>query len=65
MGYHKTKSYRGSLVEGATDGKYIKTRPDTSDLPSNTAAMERNRDTLNPLNGFLVAEYPAKANPAG
>jgi hypothetical protein len=57
-----SRSQSGSLIEGSTDGKYRKRRPDTEVQPVNgDAIMMANRAGLHPdMNyGFINSEVPA------
>jgi hypothetical protein len=53
-----------SLVEGATDGKYRKARPDTEvgDVMGNEKTLD-NRQLLHPFSGygFVTSEAPSEA----
>lgn len=49
MAYPPLRSMNASLVEGATDGKYKKLRPDTEASSMNTEATYETRRSLNLL----------------
>ena len=61
MSVNSSRSMNESLVEGATDGKYRKIRPDTEILDSlgHEKTMD-NRQSLHPFfgYGFATSEYP-------
>jgi hypothetical protein len=64
----KARSERASLIEGTTDGKYRKRRPNTEVAPGmGDQTVVANRAGLHPyMNyGFINSEEPAKVNPAG
>ena len=66
MTVNSSRSERASLLEGATDGKYRKTRPDTQVVDAaGNAKTEADRDGLNPfLNyGYITSEATRKINP--
>lgn len=68
MTVNTSRSQGQSLIEGATDGKYRKRRPDTEVQPGlGDAAVLANRASLHPdYNwGFVNSEYPAnqRVNP--
>lgn len=49
MAVNSSRSERGSLLEGATDGKYRKRRPDTEIVPgAGDEKVAANRATLHP-----------------
>lgn len=64
MAVNTSRSMNESLLEGTTDGKYRKARPDTQvlDTAGNEKTMD-NRQSLNPFYGygFITSEYPAEA----
>lgn len=62
-----SRTMNSELVEGATDGKYRKNRPDTSNpLPGNTAATVGDRSTLSPWWGYSTqVESPVRFLPDG
>lgn len=68
MAVNTSRSMNASLNEGATDGKYRKTRPDTEvlDHEGHEKTMD-NRQSLHPFfgYGFATSEYPttAQVNP--
>lgn len=61
MAVNTSRSMNASLVEGATDGKYRKVRPDTEvgDTLGNEKTLD-NKQTLHPFYGygFATSEYP-------
>ena len=59
MAVNMSRSERQDLLEGATDGKYFKIRPDTSEYLMNTHAVIADRKDL-PLGlyGHPVMEVP-------
>lgn len=61
------RTMNSELVEGATDGKYRKNRPNTSNaLPSNTEATVGDFSTLSPWWGYsTLEESPVKRLPDG
>jgi hypothetical protein len=61
MAVNMSRSQRGSLLEGATDGKYRKVRPDTDPVPGNSAATAASRQHLHAeMNyGYINQELPA------
>jgi hypothetical protein len=68
MTVRKVRSDNESLLEGATDGKYRKRRPNTDvAVGQGDELMVKNRSGLHPyMNyGFINSEEPAKVNPAG
>ena len=68
MTVRKARSESASLVEGTTDGKYRKRRPNTElDPGMGDELVVKNRAGLHPyMNyGFINSEEPAKVNPAG
>ena len=68
MAVNTSRSMNDSLNEGATDGKYRKSRPDTEvlDHNGNEITMD-NRQTLHPFfgYGFVTTEAPegSRVNP--
>ena len=61
MAVNSSRSQRADLLEGATDGKYRKARPDTSVAPgSGGEATRLNRQHLHPPYnyGFPADEIP-------
>jgi hypothetical protein len=48
MAVNMSRSQRELLLEGATDGKYFKIRPDTTDTPMNTQRVIADRRDLSP-----------------
>lgn len=64
MAVNTSRSMNESLAEGATDGKYRKTRPNTevADTMGHEKTMD-NRQTLHPFfgYGFATSEAPATA----
>ena len=57
-----SRSQNESLIDGTTDGKYRKRRPDTEVQPGDgDAAVMANRASLHPdMNwGYINSEYPA------
>lgn len=68
MTVRKARSERASLIEGTTDGKYRKRRPNTEVAAGmGDQTVVANRAGLHPyMNyGFINSEEPAKVNPAG
>ena len=66
MAVNKTRSENESLLEGATDGKYRKRRPNTEVQPGQgDQTVVQNRAGLHPYfnYGFINSEEPAKVNP--
>lgn len=66
MTYAKRRSHRQSLLTGTTDGKYFKDRPDTELDAMNAkgdATVQKNKATLNPLNGYQSVAHPAQVSP--
>lgn len=55
-----SRSERESLLEGATDGKYRKIRPDTEALPLNTTEIMHDRQHLDPWYnyGHITEQIP-------
>jgi hypothetical protein len=64
MAVNTSRSMNDGLNEGATDGKYRKTRPDTEvlDLAGHEKTME-NRQLLHPFfgYGFATSEAPSES----
>lgn len=61
-----SRSQNSSLLEGATDGKYRKRRPDTEVVPGmGDSGVLANRASLHPdMNwGFINTEYTDVVNP--
>jgi hypothetical protein len=61
MSVNSTRSERIGLLEGATDGKYRKARPNTEVVPGmGNEVMQRDRGQLHaPMNyGFITQEIP-------
>lgn len=66
MAVNKSRSENESLLEGATDGKYRKRRPNTTVAPGmGDEKVLQDRAGLHPyMNyGFINSEEPAKVNP--
>jgi hypothetical protein len=66
MTVRKARSENAELLEGATDGKYRKRRPNTTvDAGMGDQLVVKNRAGLHPyMNyGFINSEEPAKVNP--
>lgn len=66
MAVNNTRSDNQSLLEGATDGKYRKARPNTTVQPgAGDQTVKANRAGLHPyLNyDFINNEAPNKVNP--
>jgi hypothetical protein len=66
MTVNNSRSSRASLLEGATDGKYRKVRPDTTVVDTaGNAKIEADRDGLNPFMnyGYITSEATRKINP--
>lgn len=64
MAVNHSRSMNADLREGATDGKYRKSRPNTSlspDYPMNDAQTKKERSSLHPFYGygFINTEFPA------
>ena len=64
MAVNTSRSMNESLVEGATDGKYRKARPNTEvgDVMGNEKTLD-NRQLLHPFSGygFVTSEAPSEA----
>jgi hypothetical protein len=68
MTVRKARSENAELLQGATDGKYRKPRPNTTVAPGmGEQIVRQNRDGLHPyMNyGFINSEDTSKVNPAG
>jgi len=68
MTVRKAMSENSALLEGATDGKYRKRRPNTTVAPAQgDDLVVKNRSGLHPyMNyGFINSEETAKVNPLG
>jgi len=68
MTVNASRSQNASLLEGATDGKYRKRRPNTTVIPGmGDQDVVKNRAGLHPyMNyGFINSEEPSKVNPVG
>jgi hypothetical protein len=66
MAVNKSRSENKSLLEGATDGKYRKRRPNTEVQPGmGDQTVVQNRAGLHPYfnYGFINSEDPNKVNP--
>ena len=66
MTVNKARSENAELLEGATDGKYRKRRPNTTVAPGQgDQTVMQNRAGLHPYNnwGFVNSENPNKINP--
>ncbi|NBW13235.1 MAG: hypothetical protein EBR82_35015 [Caulobacteraceae bacterium] len=66
MAVNKSRSENKSLLEGATDGKYRKRRPNTEVQPGmGDQTIVQNRAGLHPYfnYGFINSEDPNKVNP--
>lgn len=64
MAVNTSRSMNEGLVEGATDGKYRKVRPDTEVLDhEGHEKTTQNRQSLHPFAGygFTTSEFPAEA----
>lgn len=64
MAYPLLRSMNAELIEGATDGKYKKLRPDTTEYAPNTEATYNTRRVLSlPYYGYgepRMVEVPGK-----
>ena len=62
MAVNQSRSMNVELLNGGTDGKYRKNRPNTSaNLASNDAATLGDKSTLHPGYGYAIAlEAPIK-----
>lgn len=68
MTVNRLRSQNAEMLEGATDGKYRKRRPNTVVAPAmGDQLVAKNRAGLHPyMNyGFINSEEQAKVNPAG
>lgn len=68
MTVNKLRSQNADMLEGATDGKYRKRRPNTTvSAGMGDELVVKNRAGLHPyMNyGFVNSEEPNKVNPAG
>jgi hypothetical protein len=68
MTVRKARSENADMLEGATDGKYRKRRPNTTVAPGQgDQVTSKNRAGLHPyMNyGFINSEEQAKVNPLG
>lgn len=66
MTVNQSRSQKASMLDGSTDGKYRKRRPDTEvALGMGDHLVEANRDALNPFNGFdyINSEASNKVSP--
>jgi hypothetical protein len=66
MAVNQSRSENESLLEGTTDGKYRKRRPNTTVIPGQgDQTVTQNRAGLHPyMNyGFINSEEPNKVNP--
>lgn len=66
MAVNKSRSENDSLLEGATDGKYRKRRPNTTvQAGMGDQTVQQNRAGLHPYwnFGFINSEDPSKVNP--
>jgi hypothetical protein len=67
MATNQSRSLNTSMVEGATDGKYRKVRPNTTVVDPSTGddIMRANRSGLNPYMNydFIEQEATVKVNP--
>jgi hypothetical protein len=66
MTVRKARLQNADMLEGATDGKYRKRRPNTTVAPGvGDEKMVQNRAGLHPyMNyGFINSEEPSKVNP--
>ena len=68
MTVRKARSENADMLEGATDGKYRKRRPNTTVAPGQgDKVVSKNRAGLHPyMNyGFINSEEQDKVNPLG
>jgi len=68
MTVRKARSENAEMLEGATDGKYRKRRPNTTVAPGQgDQVTSKNRAGLHPyMNyGFIDSEEQSKVNPLG
>ena len=66
MAVNISRSQNAELLEGATDGKYRKRRPNTTVIRGmGDEIVQKNRADLHPyMNyGFINSEEPTKVNP--
>lgn len=66
MASNESRSLRASVVDGSTDGKYRKQRPDTTVQDFGGAKVtEENREGLNPWwgYGYLTSETRSPVDP--
>lgn len=66
MAVNKSRSENESLLQGATDGKYRKRRPNTEvQAGMGDQTVQQNRAGLHPYfnYGFINSEDPTKVNP--
>jgi hypothetical protein len=66
MAVNSSHSRNGEMLEGATDGKYRKRRPNVRVAPGmGDQIVQKNRADLHPyMNyGFINSEEPSKVNP--
>jgi hypothetical protein len=66
MTVNNSRSQNADMLEGATDGKYRKRRPNTTVAPGmGDQTVVQNRSSLHPyMNyGFANSEAPNKVNP--
>lgn len=64
MSNYRWRSMNAGLDEGATDGKYVKDRPNTEALAANSATVADKR-TLNPRDGYSAGQSPVMWKPDG
>jgi hypothetical protein len=65
MSNFRWRSMSKGLNDGATDGKYVKNRPNTEALASNNVATLGDKATLNPRDGYSAGESPVMWKPDG
>lgn len=65
MAQNTSRSMSADLTEGATDGKYFKTRPNTGG-PAYREGTDANRADLAPAKGYgnIVSEDESRVRPA-
>lgn len=66
MTVNNSRSQNADMLEGATDGKYRKRRPNTTVAPGmGDQKVQQNRAGLHPYfnYGFINSEDPSKVNP--
>jgi hypothetical protein len=66
MTVNNSRPLRASMLNGTTDGKYRKARPDTELTPGmGDRTVEENREGLHPFfnYGFITSEAPTKVSP--